>query len=102
MPIYSYACEDCGNRFEILSRTFDVQEVACTQCKSLNTKKQLTVPYVRMGRSRGPANEYAAQDAAIEHYADKGDFSSASREAEKAGKSDLDVKLIRQGKEWRE
>ncbi|MFH1560745.1 MAG: FmdB family zinc ribbon protein [Chloroflexota bacterium] len=102
MPIYSYSCEDCGNRFDILSRTFDVKEVSCPQCKSLNTKRQLTIPIVRTGRTREPASESAAADAPIEHYADRGDFASAAREAERMGKSDADVKRIGGGWEWRD
>ena len=102
MPIYPYSCKDCGNRFEILSRTFDVGEVSCPQCKSLNTKRQLSIPIVRVGRTREAASESAARDAAIEHYADRGDFTSAAREAEKAGMNDVEVKSIGQGMEWRE
>ena len=96
MPIYPYTCADCGHPFEILSRTFEVREAPCPQCNGLNTKRQLTVPIVRVGRSRD------SEDAPIEYYADRGDFYSASIEAERAGKSESDVKLIREGGEWRE
>jgi putative FmdB family regulatory protein len=102
MPIYPYLCKDCGERFDILSRTFDVGEVSCKQCKSLNTERQLSIPIVRVGRTRESASESAARDAAIEYHADRGDFASAAREAEKAGMSDGEVKSVREGMEWRE
>ncbi|MBI4282045.1 MAG: zinc ribbon domain-containing protein [Chloroflexi bacterium] len=102
MPIYPYSCVECGKRFEILSRTFEVGEVSCPQCKSLNTKRQMSIPVVRVGRSREPGSESAARDAAIEYHADKGDFSSAAREAERVGMNDAEVRSIGQGFDWRD
>lgn len=41
MPIYEYACVDCGERFETLVRTDTVPE--CPQCHSTHLEKQLSV-----------------------------------------------------------
>jgi len=41
MPIYEYACNDCGNQFEILVRSGDTP--ACPSCHSNQLEKQLSV-----------------------------------------------------------
>ena len=41
MPIYEYACHDCGHAFETLVRTSTVPE--CPACHSVKLEKQLSV-----------------------------------------------------------
>lgn len=41
MPIYEYACSDCGTRFETLVRSDTVPE--CPKCHSVALEKQLSV-----------------------------------------------------------
>lgn len=42
MPIYEYACNGCGRRFEKLVRRFG-EEVSCPGCESGAVDKQLSV-----------------------------------------------------------
>jgi len=41
MPIYEYACSDCGHAFEVLVRSSTVPE--CPSCHSQNLDKLLSV-----------------------------------------------------------
>jgi len=41
MPIYEYACQDCGREFEALVRSSTVPE--CPQCHSVALAKKLSV-----------------------------------------------------------
>jgi putative FmdB family regulatory protein len=41
MPIYEYACQDCGRQFETLVRSGTVPE--CPKCHSTQLEKQLSV-----------------------------------------------------------
>ncbi len=41
MPIYEYACHDCGREFETLVRSDTVP--ACPQCHSTQLEKKLSV-----------------------------------------------------------
>lgn len=41
MPIYEYACRDCGSEFEALVRASSVP--ACPQCRSTELAKKLSV-----------------------------------------------------------
>jgi putative FmdB family regulatory protein len=41
MPIYEYACQDCGREFETLVRSDTVP--ACPSCQSTSLEKRLSV-----------------------------------------------------------
>lgn len=41
MPIYEYACQDCGQEFELLVRSDTVP--ACPQCHTTHLEKKLSV-----------------------------------------------------------
>lgn len=41
MPIYEYACRDCGRQFEMLVRSDTVP--GCPQCRSTRLDKQMSV-----------------------------------------------------------
>ncbi len=41
MPIYEYACQDCGREFEVLVRSGTAPE--CPQCQSATLEKKLSV-----------------------------------------------------------
>jgi putative FmdB family regulatory protein len=43
MPIYEYACRDCGARFEILiRRPADTDSLACPKCGASSPERQLS------------------------------------------------------------
>jgi putative FmdB family regulatory protein len=50
MPIYEYACQDCGHAFETLVRATTVPQ--CPHCQSQHLDKQLSV-VGRVGGSSG-------------------------------------------------
>ena len=52
MPIYEYACQDCGHEFEALVRSSTVPE--CPQCHSTQLAKQLSAP-AAVGAGAQPA-----------------------------------------------
>jgi len=92
MPIYEYRCRECGQQFEKLVRTFDPGEVNCVFCHSLNMERLLSSPLIRMGKSSESTSEFTAKDAEVNYYKDKKDYDRAAKAAEKAGKSDWEVK----------
>jgi putative FmdB family regulatory protein len=54
MPIYEYACHDCGKQFETLVRSGTVP--ACPACGSVELEKQLSVfATTAVSESSGPA-----------------------------------------------
>jgi putative FmdB family regulatory protein len=58
MPIYEYACEQCGEKFEQLVRSMSGEaKIACPKCASSKTKRALSVFAVgaESGKSAGAA-----------------------------------------------
>ena len=50
MAIYEYACLDCGEKFEALRSMNDADTpIACIQCESEHTSRQLTVFFAQSG-----------------------------------------------------
>ncbi len=52
MPIYEYACEHCGERFEKLVRRLG-DEVSCPSCEGTRVDRQLSVFVVASVASGG-------------------------------------------------
>ena len=43
MPIYEYACKDCGETFEKVVRLAEREELpTCPECESHNTQKKIS------------------------------------------------------------
>lgn len=43
MPIFEYACADCGAKFEKLVRSSDANGVKCPSCGAEHVRKELSV-----------------------------------------------------------
>lgn len=50
MPIYEYACQDCGARFELVRPMKDADApIGCVKCKSERTGRMLSLFYAQSG-----------------------------------------------------
>jgi putative FmdB family regulatory protein len=92
MPVYEFRCDDCGYVFEEYSRSFGLGEASCVSCRSSRVTKLLCPPLIRMGKSSEARSDYSAKDAEVNYYRDRKDYVSAAKAAEKAGKSEWEVK----------
>lgn len=43
MPIYEYACPDCGHKFELIQKFSDDPAKECPSCKAQNVKKLISL-----------------------------------------------------------
>lgn len=48
MPIYEYACSDCGHRFEAIQKFSDAPLIECPQCANAALVKQVSAPSFRL------------------------------------------------------
>ncbi len=64
MPIFEYACRDCGRNFEALVRSDTVP--ACPQCHSTQLEKQLSV-FATAGGQPDPAPAFAGPCGSCGH-----------------------------------
>jgi len=94
MPVYEYRCRQCGYEFDKFLRSFELHEVSCPSCQSPNVEQLLSAPLIRMGKSSEPASEFTAKDAEVNYYKDRKDYEQAAKAAEKAGKSDWEIKNL--------
>ncbi len=63
MPLYEYACRDCGRRFEVLQRIgADATGVACPECGSPQVAKQFST-FASAASSSGGAMPCGAPNA---------------------------------------
>jgi putative FmdB family regulatory protein len=98
MPVYEYRCRECGSEFDRFVHTFEPGGVNCVSCQSPNVEKLLSSPLIRTGKGSEPTSESSAKDAEINYYKDRRDYHRAAQAAEKAGKSEWEVKdLYRRG-----
>ena len=45
MPLYDFACDDCGTRFErLVRREVDIATVDCPDCHGTKVRRQLSLP----------------------------------------------------------
>jgi putative FmdB family regulatory protein len=65
VPIYEFACESCGHRFEELVGShvgLDVAEVACPECGSEKVERQLSTSYAPLQRQMTPNQRRRLED----------------------------------------
>lgn len=53
MPIYEYACEQCGNEFELLVR--GKEKAACPKCESVKLERRVSLPAIKSDTTHGLA-----------------------------------------------
>ena len=49
MPIYEYKCTKCGKEFEVLQRSFDVDEAPCEDCGAPGKRFMSNTSFVLKG-----------------------------------------------------
>ena len=49
MPIYEYKCTKCGKEFEVLQRSFDVDEAPCEHCGAPSKRFMSNTSFVLKG-----------------------------------------------------
>ncbi|MBI5083950.1 MAG: zinc ribbon domain-containing protein [Acidobacteria bacterium] len=56
MPIYEYACQECGTKFEkLIRRQADLDDLTCPSCGESRLARQLSTFAPQMGASKSPA-----------------------------------------------
>jgi len=49
MPIYEYKCSKCGHEFEVLQRSYDVDEAPCETCGAPGKRMMSNTSFVLKG-----------------------------------------------------
>ncbi|MGA0586121.1 FmdB family zinc ribbon protein [Dyella sp. KRB-257] len=51
MPIYAFACQACGHRFDRLQKLSDADPTLCPVCNAEQVQRQVTAPSFRLAGS---------------------------------------------------
>lgn len=95
MPLYEYACEACGHRFEIIQKFSDLLIETCPKCGG-HVRKLQSAPAFQFKGSGWYITDYArkdqsggSKDTAKEPVSEsKGTKDSGEKSSEKSGGSD--------------
>jgi putative FmdB family regulatory protein len=93
MPLYEYACDACGHKFEKIQKFSDPLERHCPNCGG-EVRKLMSSPAIQFKGSGFYITDYAKKDHVASAKADKaaGEKSEAGGASEKSEKSDSSAK----------
>src|SRR4051794_37085947 len=93
MPLYEYACEACGHKFEKIQKFSDPLESQCPKCGGA-VRKLMSSPAIQFKGSGFYITDYAKKDHVASAKADKaaGEKSETGGSSEKTQKSDGSTK----------
>ena len=80
MPIYEFACQDCGHEFEIIQSFSDNSTPACPNCQGRHVQRRLSAPAIHFKGSGWYITD--SKNAA------KGSATGSSGASEESGKSE--------------
>lgn len=64
MPIYEYACPDCGHKFELIQKFSDDPASECPSCKGQNVKKLISLSAFQLTGSGWYKDHYGLKGGA--------------------------------------
>src|SRR3546814_17627270 len=73
MPIYAFACNSCGHRFERLQKLSDADPEVCPACAQQSVRRQLTAPQFRLSGSGWYETDFKKDAETKRNLAEKGD-----------------------------
>ena len=74
MPIYAFACQDCGHDFERLQRLSDPDPTDCPACSAAGSvAKQLTAPQFRLAGGGWYETDFKKDGDKKRNLVDKGE-----------------------------
>jgi putative FmdB family regulatory protein len=94
MPIYEYACDECGHEFETLQKMSDAPLRECPACEKDGLKKKISAPGFRLSGSGWYETDFKSDK---QKNLSKGD--SADKPADKPDKTSDGAKTGSGGKQ---
>ncbi|MEO1582228.1 MAG: zinc ribbon domain-containing protein [Pseudomonadota bacterium] len=86
MPIYEYACRDCGYEMDALQKIADAPLVDCPQCGNPSLKKKISAPSFRLKGQGWYETDFKSDKDKRRNLADGGDKKSDKGTGEKSEK----------------
>ena len=101
MPIYQYACENCGHQKEAIQKISDPVLVDCSECNEPGLRKQVTAAAFRLKGTGWYETDFkgSKKDNSDKNSADKQDANTSVNEksTEKTDKSSTASTVTKKG-----
>ncbi len=93
MPLYEYACDACGKRFEVIQKFSDPAPDACRRCGSGPVHRQHSSPAIQFKGSGWYVTDYAQKSSSeAGKTSGSSDSSSDTKPADTAAKTESSPK----------
>lgn len=79
MPIYAFACADCGHQFERLQKLSEPDPQHCPACGTGAVRRQLTAPQFRLAGSGWYETDFKKDGETKRNLVDKGESAAAAK-----------------------
>ncbi|MEM7411943.1 MAG: zinc ribbon domain-containing protein [Myxococcota bacterium] len=86
MPIYEYACDNCGHEFEVEQRMSDDPVKKCPVCEALKVKRLISKTSFVLKGGGWYSDLYSSQKPGEDKKEAKGDSDSSSSDTKKSDK----------------
>jgi putative FmdB family regulatory protein len=96
MPIYEFACQDCGHEFEQIQSFSDSSTPACPNCQGTHVQRRLSPPaihfkgsgwYITDSKNAGKSSATASKSADASKSSDSGKSDSGKNDGAKSESS---------------
>ena len=85
MPIYEYACSECGHELEALQKMSDAPLTTCPECDNDSLKKKISAPGFRLSGSGWYETDFKDKN---QKNLSKGDNAESGKSDKKSDKKD--------------
>lgn len=87
MPIYQYACENCGHQMEVIQKITDSVLVDCTACQKSTLRKQITAAAFRLKGTGWYETDFKGSKKSEKPSSDSTSDDSAKKQTETSAKT---------------
>lgn len=86
MPIYEYACVECGHEFDALQKMSDAKLTNCPECQQESLQKKVSAPGFRLSGSGWYETDFKSKNQ--KNLANKDSATGDSKSKESGSKSE--------------
>ncbi|MFK8054152.1 MAG: FmdB family zinc ribbon protein [Woeseiaceae bacterium] len=84
MPIYEYACQQCGHQLDALQKIADDHLTDCPECGASALKRKISAPSFRLKGQGWYETDFKSDKDKRRNLADSGDSAPKSSKTEKS------------------
>jgi putative FmdB family regulatory protein len=99
MPIYEYACKQCGHQFDVLQKVSDPVLTDCPECGQAELRKLISAPVFRLKGSGWYETDFKSEKDKKRNLAGGGEPTKKSGDGDKSDGKKADTSKPAEGKQ---